>query len=46
MNSSEQQVHLVRMRQDMKAAIDREDYETASALRDQIQKLEQQRKPS
>ena len=45
-NSSEQQVHLVRMRQGMKEAIEREDYETASALRDQIQELETQRKPS
>ena len=45
-NSSEQQVHLVRMRQEMKEAIEREDYETASALRDQIQELEKQRKPS
>ena len=45
-NSSEQQVVLVRMRQEMKEAIEREDYETASSLRDQIQELEQQRKPS
>ena len=45
-NSSEQQVLLVRMRQEMKEAIEREDYETASSLRDQIQELEEQRKPS
>ena len=45
-NSSEQQVVLVRMRQEMKEAIEREDYETASSLRDQIQELEKQRKPS
>ena len=45
-NSSEQQVLLVRMRQEMKEAIEREDYETASSLRDQIQELEKQRKPS
>ena len=45
-NSSEQQVVLVRMRQEMKEAIEREDYETASSLRDQIQELEEQRKPS
>ena len=45
-NSSEQQAHLVRMRQEMKEAIEREDYETASSLRDQIQELEKQRKPS
>ena len=45
-NSSEQQVLLVRMRQEMKEAIEREDYETASSLRDQIQELETQRKPS
>ncbi|MEE3369458.1 MAG: UvrB/UvrC motif-containing protein [Planctomycetota bacterium] len=45
-NSSEQQAHLVRMRQEMKEAIEREDYETASSLRDQIQELEKLRKPS
>ena len=45
-NSSEQQVLLVRMRQEMKEAIELEDYETASSLRDQIQELEKQRKPS
>ena len=45
-NSSEQQAHLARMRQEMKEAIEREDYETASSLRDQIQELEKQRKPS
>lgn len=42
----EQQTDLIRLRRDMKEAIDREDYERASELRDRIRSLEQQRKSS
>lgn len=42
----EQQTDLIRLRRDMKEAIDREDYERASELRDRIRGIEQQRKPS
>ena len=34
------QIDLIRMRREMKEAIDQEDYERASSLRDQIRKIE------
>lgn len=37
---SSMQIDLIRMRREMKDAIDQEDYERASALRDQIRKIE------
>ncbi|MFT5523603.1 MAG: protein arginine kinase activator [Pirellulaceae bacterium] len=40
--SVDRQTELIRMRREMKEAIDREDYETASVLRDQIRSIEQE----
>jgi protein arginine kinase activator len=40
--SPDHQHRLIQLRRDMKAAIDREDYEDAGRIRDQIRQLEQQ----
>jgi len=42
---SQRQTELIGLRREMKQAIDSEDYEQASSLRDQIQKLEQELSP-
>jgi protein arginine kinase activator len=40
--ASKQQSELIRLRREMKEAVDREDYERASELRDEIRAIEQQ----
>jgi protein arginine kinase activator len=40
--SVDRQTELIRMRREMKEAVEREDYETASVLRDQIRNIEQE----
>lgn len=42
--SSGRQTELIRLRREMKEAVEKEDYELASRLRDQIQKIEGERK--
>lgn len=39
---TDEQTSLIRLRREMKEAVDREDYELASRLRDQIREVEQQ----
>ena len=40
--STDSRTELIRLRRDMQDAVDKEDYERASELRDKIQKFEQQ----
>lgn len=41
-NCAEKQTEMIRLRREMKEAIDREDYEMASRIRDQIRKLNEE----
>ena len=43
--SLDQETEIIRLRREMKEAIDKEDYERASNLRDDIRKIEQHKKP-
>ncbi len=42
---SEKRTHLIRLRREMKESVENEDYERASALRDQIRRIETEGKP-
>jgi protein-arginine kinase activator protein McsA len=39
MDGTDRRTELIRLRRDMEAAVDREDYEQATTLRDEIQNL-------
>jgi protein arginine kinase activator len=44
-HNTEPQTELIRLRREMREAVDGEDYERASQLRDQIRKIEGERRP-
>ena len=44
MQNTSRQTELIKLRRVMKEAVDQEDYERASELRDQIRKIEQEEK--